>query len=134
MAHVHNSKNMASGMMKEMMAPGKMQPGMMKGMMGSEMMKGMMESGMMKEMMGPGDMMGSEMMQGMMGPGGMMGHGMGKEAAKGTVKVVVATAGRQARHGFFGRLVRNPVVLLGTGIVAGYLIHKYRKEILTEKE
>ncbi len=99
MAHVHNSKNMASGMMKEMMAPGKMH---------AEMMKNMNHAGMMS---------------------GMMNHGMGKEAAKGSVKVVVATAGAKAKHGFFGRLVRNPVVWFGAGLAAGYYIHKYRKEI-----
>ncbi len=80
-----------------------------------------MAAGMMKEMMGPGKM-SPEMMKGMMGPG------MAREAAK----VVVISTG--PRHSFFGRLIRNPVVLIGLGIATGYLIHKYRKDIVSSQD
>lgn len=80
-----------------------------------------MAAGMMKEMMGRGNM-SPDMMKGMMGPG------MGKEAAK----IVVVSTG--SSHGFFGRLIRNPAVLIGLGIATGYLIHKYRKDIVSSQD
>lgn len=91
-----------------------------------------MATGMMKEMMGPGKM-NSKMMKAMMGPGEIMGSGTGREATRGTAKIVVVAIGSGAKQSFFGKLIQNPVVLIGAGIVAGYLIHKYRKEIISEK-
>lgn len=85
-----------------------------------------MAVGMMKEMMGPGKigpgMMSPEMMK------NMMGSGMGRE----TANVIVVTAGTGSSHGFLARLIRNPAVLIGLGIATGYLIHKYRKEIVSD--
>ena len=115
MAHIHNKPGAAPHMMG----------------MGSEMMKmgpGMMD--MSKGMMGPGAMaMGSEMMK---MPMSMMQMGGGATARK-TAKVVVATGSNHAGRGFIGRLIRNPVVILGLGIAAGVVIYKYRNEIISKK-
>jgi len=61
-------------------------------------------------------MMGSQMMgpaQGMMGPG-----------------VVMAATGYAAGRGLLGGLLRNPLVLLAAGVVAGYYLHKHQDEIV----
>lgn len=102
MAHITNKQGVASSMMK-------MSPEMMEGMMGSEMMG-----------------MGSDMMK------GMMGSGMGNRAARETAKVVIVTGGSRARQGILGRLIRNPLVLVGLGFAAGYMIYEYRKDIVSE--
>lgn len=44
---------------------------------------------------------------------------------------VVATTIIQSGRGVFGALAKNPWVMFGLGLTTGYMVHKYRKEILT---
>ena len=56
--------------------------------------------------------------------GGMMGSPM-------TQGAMMAATGFAAGRGLLGAaLLRNPLVLLAGGIAAGYLLHKYEKEIV----
>lgn len=75
-------------------------------------------------------MMTEEMMRQMphmMGSSGM-GSMMGSPLTHGAM---LASAGFAAGRGLVGfSLLRNPLVLVGAGLVAGYLIHKYEKEIV----
>lgn len=65
-------------------------------------------------------------MPGMMG--GMMGNMMNHPVAQGAM---MAATGFAAGRGILGgSLLRNPLVLLAGGIAAGYLLHKYQKEIV----
>lgn len=78
----------------------------------------MMTEEMMKQMP---HMMGSGMSSSM---GSMMGNPL-------THGAMLASAGFAAGRGLVGfSLLRNPFVLLGAGLAAGYLIHKYEKEIV----
>lgn len=77
-------------------------------MMGGGMGK-MMEMG---EMMG--NMGGMEMMANMPMPG----------------KAAVAAAAAKPARSFLGRLARHPLLVFGLGLAAGYLVHKYRREII----
>lgn len=75
-------------------------------------------------------MMTEEMMKQMphMMGGSPMGSMVGNPLAHGAM---LASAGFAAGRGLIGAsLLRNPFVLVGAGIVAGYLIHKYEKEIV----
>lgn len=57
----------------------------------------------------------------------MMGQGM-HPVAQGAM---MAATGFAAGRGLLGAsLLRNPLVLLAAGVAAGYLIHKYEKEIV----
>jgi hypothetical protein len=62
----------------------------------------------------------------------MMGSGMGSMVGNPlTHGAMLASAGFAAGRGLIGAsLLRNPFVLVGAGLVAGYLIHKYEKEIV----
>jgi hypothetical protein len=51
---------------------------------------------------------------------------LGHELGKGVAMSVGYVAGRS----LFGRLLFNPVVMLGAGIAIGYYGYKYRKEIV----
>ena len=51
---------------------------------------------------------------------------LGHELGKGSVMAVGYGAGRS----LLGRLLFNPVVMLGAGIAIGYYGYKYRKEIV----
>jgi len=65
-------------------------------------------------------------MPGMMG--GMMGNMMGNPVTHGAM---MAATGFAAGRGLVGAtLLRNPLFLLAGGIAAGYLLHKYEKEIV----
>lgn len=60
--------------------------------------------------------------------GGMMGNMMGNPMAHGAM---MAATGFAAGRGLLGAtLFRNPLLLLAGGIAAGYLLHKYEKEIV----
>ncbi len=116
---------MMGGMMGEGMGP------MMGGMMGEGM--GPMMAGMMGEGMGPmmAGMMGEGMMGSMMGglPMAASSTGAGmmmRGAAAGAAVSATGQTGKSLVKRFFG----HPVVLIGLGIAAGYLVHKYRKEII----
>lgn len=65
-------------------------------------------------------------MPGMMG--GMMGNMMGNPMTHGAM---MAATGFAAGRGLLGAsLLRNPLLLLAGGLAAGYLLHKYEKEIV----
>ncbi len=56
--------------------------------------------------------------------GGMMSSPM-------TQGAMMAATGFAAGRGLLGGvLLRNPLLLIGAGLVAGYLVHKYEKEIV----
>jgi hypothetical protein len=58
---------------------------------------------------------------------GGMGHMMSSPVAKGAV---IAGAGYAAARGLASRgLLSHPLVMLSVGLVGGYLLHKYEKEI-----
>jgi len=103
--------------------------GMGSGQMGGTGMSGMgMGGGQMgRMMMGPmmGGMGGGQMMANMP----MMAECaemMGKSAVAAGVAASASSTGRSFMH----RLLRNPWVLFGVGVAAGFLVHKYRKEII----
>ena len=86
--------------------------------------------------MSMGGMMGSGM-EGMKGIGGMMGSGMGTGAMMnpGAMTAGVATGAAMTATSATGRsllrrIVTHPLVLFGAGVAIGYLIHKYREEII----
>lgn len=74
-------------------------------------------------------MMNEEMMRHMQSmQGGMMSHPMAQGA-------MMAATGFAAGKGLLGGLnpfnpFKNPLVLLAGGLAAGYLLHKYEKEIV----
>ncbi len=51
--------------------------------------------------------------------------------AKGVATAVAATTIVQTGKGVMTTLARHPFVMFGIGIAAGYLAHKYRKEIIS---
>ena len=51
--------------------------------------------------------------------------------AKGVATGVAATTIIQTGKGVIATIARNPLVMFGLGIAAGYLAHKYRKEIIS---
>ena len=56
-----------------------------------------------------------------------VGHSIGKDIAKGTmVGAIVKTGGK-----LMSNATKHPVVVFGLGIVAGYVIYKYRKDIIS---
>ncbi len=58
------------------------------------------------------------------GMGSMMGHPL-------TQGAMMAATGFAAGRGLLGAgLLRNPLLLLAGGLAAGYLLHKYEKEIV----
>ncbi len=61
---------------------------------------------------------------------GMTHGGEGHSVAKMATGVMAASAGKQASRGLMSKLSRHPWALIGIGAVAGYMIHKYRKEII----
>jgi hypothetical protein len=50
--------------------------------------------------------------------------------ARGIVTGVVVSAITQTGRNILGKMVKNPIVIFGLGCAAGFLAHKYRKEIL----
>ncbi len=55
----------------------------------------------------------------------------GELVVKGVATAVAASAIIESGRGVIITISRHPIVVLGLGIVAGYLTHKYRKELLT---
>lgn len=55
--------------------------------------------------------------------GQMMSHPMAGSA-------MLAAGGYAAGKGLLGGLLRNPLVFVAAGLAAGYLMHKYEKEIV----
>ena len=67
--------------------------------------------------------MSPEMMQ------SMMPSGTGKNTVQGATKVLIVTKGAaNFRHTLLGSIIRHPYTLIGLGLVAGYLMHKYREQ------
>ncbi|MEE9423688.1 MAG: hypothetical protein V3V18_01760 [Methylococcales bacterium] len=64
----------------------------------------------------------SKMMQGM-----KTGHSGAKEIAKGAVISTTAHTGSKALS---RGASKHPLLWIGVGVVTGYLLHKYRKEII----
>lgn len=63
----------------------------------------------------------------------MMGNGMSMGAASHPLAqgAMMAATGFAAGRGLLGAaLFRNPLLLLAGGLAAGYLLHKYEKEII----
>jgi len=54
-------------------------------------------------------------------------HAMGKQIAKGSM--VSASVGSGGK--IIGKFAKHPVLVFGLGVVAGYMIYKYRKEIVS---
>ena len=50
---------------------------------------------------------------------------------KGVATAVAASTIIQTGKGVMTTLARNPLVMFGLGIAAGFLVHKYRKEIIS---
>ena len=55
----------------------------------------------------------------------------GELVVKGVATAVAASAIIQSGKGIISTLARHPFVMFGLGIAAGYLTHKYRKEIIS---
>ncbi len=51
--------------------------------------------------------------------------------AKGVATAVAVTTIIQTGKGVISRLSKNPLVIFSLGIAAGYLTHKYRKQIIS---
>ncbi len=56
---------------------------------------------------------------------------MFKGVVTGVGTTVIASTIIQTGKGVMTTLARHPLILLGLGITAGYLTHKYRKEIIS---
>ena len=66
--------------------------------------------------------------------GGHGNHGSaGHLAAAATGIAATAAASsvtKKSGSGIMSKLTKNPLVVFGAGLVAGYFVHKYRKEII----
>jgi uncharacterized membrane protein len=51
---------------------------------------------------------------------------MGAEIFKGSIASATVHAGEQLMN----KVTKNPVIVFGLGLVAGYMVYKYRKEII----
>jgi len=112
MAHVHGEKAVAS-MMKPA-AGAAITVGSATGTMGKAAMEGM------GSMMNMGRGMG-EAMRRSMNPAAMTGVATG----------AAISASTRGGRGAMSKIVRHPLVLFGLGVAVGYLVHKYRKEIIS---
>jgi hypothetical protein len=131
MAHVHGEKAMANMMKPAAEAANAM--GSATETMGRAAMEGTghMMMGSATETMGKAAMDGMGSM--MMGSG--MAEAMRRAArpaavtgmATGAALTASTTGGRSA----MSKIVRHPLVLFGLGVAVGYLVHKYRKEIIS---
>ncbi len=54
------------------------------------------------------------------------GHSMGKQVMAGTMASAAANTGGK----IMGKLSKHPVLVFGLGVVAGYMVFRYRKEII----
>ena len=54
-------------------------------------------------------------------------HAMGKQIMKGSMASVTVKSGGK----LMSKLVKHPVLIFGLGVVAGYVVYKYRKEIVS---
>jgi len=54
-------------------------------------------------------------------------HALGKQIMKGSMASVTVKSGGK----LMSKLVKHPVLVFGLGVVAGYVVYKYRKEIVS---
>ncbi len=54
-------------------------------------------------------------------------HTMGKQIVKGSM----ASASVRSGEKIMGKLAKHPLLIFGLGVVAGYVIYKYRKDIVS---
>ncbi len=54
-------------------------------------------------------------------------HKMGKQIMKGSMASVTVKSGGK----LMSKLAKHPVLVFGLGMVAGYVVYKYRKEIVS---
>ena len=60
-----------------------------------------------------------------------MDHGShGHTIAKAVTGAVAVSTGKKTGRGMMSQLAKHPWALLGIGLVGGYMIHKYRKNII----
>ena len=59
--------------------------------------------------------------------GGHSTHAMGKQIMKGSMASVTVKSGGK----LMSKLVKHPVLIFGLGLAAGYVVYKYRKEIVS---
>lgn len=57
-------------------------------------------------------------------------HAMGKQIVKGSM----ASASIQSGGKIMAKLTKHPILIFGLGVVAGYVVYKYRKEIISNVE
>jgi hypothetical protein len=55
----------------------------------------------------------------------------GEMIAKGVATAVAASTIIQTGKGVMTTLTKHPLVMFGLGLAAGFLVHKYRKEIIS---
>ncbi|MCK5831025.1 MAG: hypothetical protein KAH20_12070 [Methylococcales bacterium] len=65
-----------------------------------------------------------------MGHSHQAGHAMGKQIVKGSM----ASATVQSGGKIMAKLTKHPVLIFGLGVVAGYAVYKYRKDIISSVE
>ena len=71
---------------------------------------------------------GSHAMKGMKHSGhNHAGHAMGKQIMKGSMASATVKSGGK----LMSKLVKHPVLIFGLGLAAGYVVYKYRKEIVS---
>ena len=59
-------------------------------------------------------------------------HGMDKHEVSTTLmRGAVMSAGAQTGKTIMSKITKHPLLLVGIGMVAGYYVHKYRKEIIS---
>ena len=59
-------------------------------------------------------------------------HGMDKHEVSTTLmKGAVMSAGAQTGKTIMSKITKHPLLLIGIGMVAGYYVHKYRKDIIS---
>lgn len=61
------------------------------------------------------------------GHGAHAGHSMGKQVAIGSMATATVNTGGK----LMSKVAKHPVLVFGLGVVAGYFIYKYRKEIVS---
>ena len=55
------------------------------------------------------------------------GHSLGKQVALGSMATATVNTGGK----LMSKIVKHPVLVFGLGVIAGYVIYKYRKEIIS---
>jgi CheY-specific phosphatase CheX len=74
--------------------------------------------------------MSSSMMEGM----GQMGLAVKQPMAHGVSKSIAAGSAAAAGKSTLKKVLTHPVTLIGLGFVLGYLVYKYRKDIIAGSE